>query len=352
MLLDSHRVPKIRMRGRQFLCASFLFFVCLAYYMMAYGQTTTAVMVMSTVDELFDYEIDNNVSTCPYVIDKPNLCSDVNQTISALIMVVTAPNNSDARESIRRTWGNIRQRPDIRLVFVLGYGADNDTQNRLLGEDSTFGDLIQGRFLDAYYNLTRKSVLILKWAHSRCPNARHVVKIDDDCFLNAPNLLKFLADRKETSAIYGRMWNKVKPIRDEKHKWSVSKKVFSGNEFPSYTGGPSYVFTSGTAIQALLQAINSGQVPWLELEDVYVTGLCAEKAKVKRINDNKFNVEDFPNVCGASDVITYHRVSPDFMYLLWWVTNDRKWKPECASKNKHKPLVEMVNLISTNLHSN
>ncbi|GAB6021522.1 Beta-1,3-galactosyltransferase 1 [Chamberlinius hualienensis] len=372
-LFDSKRLFK--MRSRQCVCASFLVLFCLAYYMMAYGQTTIAgYEPISTIDHL---ELALNVGSSsewtaatsvingtsnstsnstlmlppsPYLIDKPNLCQP-NQTISLLIMVITSPNNTEPRMAIRQTWGTIRLKEDVKLAFVLGAVSDNESQSRIANEDSIYGDLIQGRFLDAYYNLTRKSVLVLKWAHTKCPNAKYVLKIDDDCFLHSANLQKFLSGRKETTAIFGRLWSKVKPIRDKKDKWAVPKEAFSGDEFPPYTGGPSYVITTGKALESLLKVVKAGQVPWLDLEDVYVTGLVAEKANIKRIHGDKFNVADFPKVCTALDVITYHRVSPDMMHLLWWVINDRKWKQSCESKDKHKALVEVANVIMANLHA-
>ena len=40
--------------------------------------------------------------------------------------------------------------------------------------------------------MTIKSILALKWASTSCPNAKFVVKMDDDVFLNPGNLVKFI----------------------------------------------------------------------------------------------------------------------------------------------------------------
>ena len=53
-------------------------------------------------------------------------------------------------------------------------------------------DILQWDFMDTYNNLTIKSILALKWAPAFCSNAKFVIKMDDDVFLNAINLANFL----------------------------------------------------------------------------------------------------------------------------------------------------------------
>ena len=46
-----------------------------------------------------------------------------------LVAVFSAPGNSLARETIRRTWGGqLRSRPGVRLVFVLGTTPGRDVE--------------------------------------------------------------------------------------------------------------------------------------------------------------------------------------------------------------------------------
>ena len=47
-------------------------------------------------------------------------------------------------------------------------------------------------------NLTIKSVMGLKWSAIFCPQARHVLKTDDDIFVNVPLLHKVLLKRSES----------------------------------------------------------------------------------------------------------------------------------------------------------
>lgn len=368
-----------RMRS-QAIFLTVMMFVSVVFYLMAYGTPATpAVMadVLHYYKNLYEVDGENasgsdwNASRTVvvngsvtvaagnatlYLINKPHLCG-VSEPVTVLIMVVTAPNNSEARDAIRRTWGTVARRSDVKLAFVLGDPNQESVQRRIVDEDLAYRDLIQGNFLDAYQNLTLKSVLILKWAETYCRGAGYVLKIDDDCFLHPDNLLRLVkehsAKEPDAMAVFGRVWKKVKPIRDKGNKWFVSADDFPGTEFPEYTGGPTYLLTRRAV--SLLYAV-VGQVPTLGLEDIYVTGLCAQKANVPRINDNRFGVGDPPRVCASRDVVTYHRVAPDLLYLLWWTINDSKMatcavkKDAGCEKSKHRLVTDLADLVLSHLH--
>ena len=63
-----------------------------------------------------------------------------------------------------------------------------DGQGDVKGESKDFGDLIQEDFQDSYRNLTLKTVMGLKWSAIFCPQAKFVMKTDDDIFINVPLL--------------------------------------------------------------------------------------------------------------------------------------------------------------------
>ncbi len=46
---------------------------------------------------------------------------------------------------------------------------------------------------DTYHNLTLKTVMGLKWASIFCPQAKFVLKTDDDIYVNLPLLLDALS---------------------------------------------------------------------------------------------------------------------------------------------------------------
>ena len=54
------------------------------------------------------------------------------------------------------------------------------------------------RFQDTYRNLTLKTVMGLKWSAIFCPQAKFVMKTDDDIFVNLPFLHDAIAKNEIT----------------------------------------------------------------------------------------------------------------------------------------------------------
>jgi len=72
-----------------------------------------------------------------------------------LVLVRSAPGNVEKRRTIRQTWG----RGFRRVLFLLGAVEFRAAQATLEEENRTYRDLVQGRFLDSYRNLTHKHVM-------------------------------------------------------------------------------------------------------------------------------------------------------------------------------------------------
>lgn len=58
----------------------------------------------------------------------------------------------------------------IKILFLLGQTASNETQAKINTESEVYGDVIQESFLDTYNNLTLKTVMMLKWVNKNCQN--------------------------------------------------------------------------------------------------------------------------------------------------------------------------------------
>lgn len=380
----------LRMRSRKLMMVTVMIIVSLVYLLTYYsGQGNTVSGATLSLGD--GGQVVANHHSFQYLLNKPHLCSgagDSNGRVRAtsdanvnnmswttetppetppvlvhtVIMVVTAPSNFATRLAIRQTWGTLVQNKDYRLAFVMGQPEDSKVQAKIVDEDTTYGDIIQENFADTYRNLTLKSIAILKWVDSYCRNSKFVIKIDDDCFLNVAIVRSYLDGRKETRTIFGRVWQKVKPIRDEKDKWHVTKEEFDGDAFPDYVGGPTYAMTTDAVPDLYAASMHtSGQQAHFVLEDVYVTGMCADKAKVARVTDTKFGVADPPTTCSARSAISFHRVQPDVMFLLWWLVNDSKLDAVCTTaKTKDtagqqcskaaNALVDITNLVIKNVH--
>ncbi|XP_055957656.1 lactosylceramide 1,3-N-acetyl-beta-D-glucosaminyltransferase-like, partial [Patella vulgata] len=108
------------------------------------------------------------------------------------MIVCTSMNNFGEREAIRNTWGAVGGdiNSNITLLFLVGSGSSEDVQKQIFNESNLYRDIIQERFTDSYRNLSIKSQAMLKWINSFCLTAKYALKIDDDMYVNVPNLLK------------------------------------------------------------------------------------------------------------------------------------------------------------------
>lgn len=71
------------------------------------------------------------------------------------------------------------------------------------------------------------------------------------------------------------------------HKHFVSYELWPWATYPYYMYGAS-ILISGSAISPLLNAIKS--TPYFPFDDLYVLGICANKAKVKLLTSDRFEI--------------------------------------------------------------
>jgi len=151
-----------------------------------------------------------------YVLNS-DLCKEKNYKL--LILVFSAPQNFISRETIRNTWGS-NKIGSISIGFLLGRVDSPSLQQKIREEFEDKGDIIQDdSFLDDYYNLTAKSISMLKWATLYCKEAQGIFRGADDIWLNQENTLKLLIFNYGREGIYGVLNRQAKPLRDPKHKW-------------------------------------------------------------------------------------------------------------------------------------
>ncbi|KAL1478375.1 hypothetical protein MTO96_035057 [Rhipicephalus appendiculatus] len=161
----------------------------------------------------------------------PNLCSGDVPTVF-LVLVQSAVKNFDRRALVRDT---------------------------LREESSRHGDLVQSDFVDSYYNLSLSTVTGLRWAHENCKRYGYMVKADDDAFVNLAALRKHLASKSR--------------LRRRGHHRLPDERA----RLPDFVSGFAYAVTRD-AVGPLYAAAQVA--PIFPFEDVYVTGMCRERAPV------------------------------------------------------------------------
>ncbi|XP_028296810.1 beta-1,3-galactosyltransferase 5-like [Gouania willdenowi] len=225
-----------------------------------------------------------------FVINEPQKCQQENPFV--VLMVPVAPKNRVARDTIRSTWGGERvvKGKVVTLLFLLGLQDKAKEEERGLTQESEeHRDLIQGDFIDCYKNLTIKTMVMLEWLYSHCPEAPYAMKIDSDMFLNVENLVGMLLKAPQTHYMTGLRACNFVVIRDPTSKWYLPEDVYPDPQYPCYILGLGYVLSSDLP-RKLVEA--SRYIKVIYIEDVFL-GLCMQYLQIpvtQHPNGYSFNV--------------------------------------------------------------
>ncbi|XP_029624246.1 beta-1,3-galactosyltransferase 1-like [Salmo trutta] len=241
-----------------------------------------------------------------FILDEPEKCREQNPFL--VLMVPVAPYNREAREAVRSTWGSERQvlGKQVRLFFLLGLPSGEETeqlQENVLQESKEHQDLLQSDFIDSYKNLTIKTMVMMEWLSSRCPNASYAMKIDSDMFLNVHNLVYMLIlHSPKENYMSGQVAIGAAVLHDPSSKWYLPMEVFPEPVYPPYALGLGYVFTLDLP-RKLVEA--SRHVKAVYIEDVYL-GLCMRHLGIRPTDPPSDNL--FQGYAGAQDRCHYMAV--------------------------------------------
>lgn len=224
--------------------------------------------------------------------------------VSILVIVKSAVNYFERRESIRKTWylnGNIGSYKFKTVFFVGACDQINPVPAKLLQtkgfshwtpahcrdeiakESKLFGDIIQSSGIDSYYNNTVKTFMTLRWIHERCPTD-FALAIDDDYVVEIDNFLDYVATiageylpskiatpssqdatHQSTDPLStdnytialqrlgrqyfwsGYLLDHVKPLRSPFSKWYISRTDYCYDRYPTYLTGGMHLMSSKTA---------------------------------------------------------------------------------------------------------
>lgn len=222
-----------------------------------------------------------------------------NETALVLIAVLSDAAHFEWRSAVRRTWGRIaRGDGTFRLMFVVARPRTGHLQTGIDEEHRVHGDLLQLDYVEAYDQLTVKSASAIRWFVAHCPLAAYLLKIDEDSFLNPTRFFRFLRERPDhdrgRKVIYGKVWSGSWPRRDPTDKWYLPPEVYPHGRLPDYVDGPAYL-VGADAASALITAFDV--LPYLHLEDVFLTGLCAAYAQVELVHEPHFLLHGAPTSC-------------------------------------------------------
>ncbi|KAI1286902.1 Beta-1,3-galactosyltransferase 2 [Halotydeus destructor] len=265
-------------------------------------------------------------TTESFAIDKPSFCGpDKGSAMDLMVVVTSAVTHFQARQAIRDTWGALAVTNGSRLLFLLGSTVNETVQHHAAREEFQYKDVLQGHFIDHYSNLTLKTISLMRWITSTCHRVKFGLKVDDDMFVNMEKLLDYSKTHTFNKTIIGNLAHKWKPIRSRANKWYLPESAFGGAIYPDFTAGPAYLFT-GDAAKPLLET--SLSLTPIYLEDVYMTGIVAEKAQVRRINHDLItNYHLDVDACTFDTFITSHQHTPQDIVQLWKAVHEQPVTP-------------------------
>ncbi len=250
-----------------------------------------------------------------FTLDEPDKCK---QDPFLVMMVPVAPHQLEARNAIRSTWGNqsLVQGKAVLTLFLVGL---TEAQQQLEEESRQHRDLLQSNFVDSYFNLTIKTMVIMDWLATRCPQASFSMKVDSDMYINLENLMSLLLSPNTPRQNYITgylMWDRP-VIRDKNSKWYVAEELYPEPKYPTYLLGMGYVFSNDLP-EKIVEA--SKEVKPFNIEDAYV-GACLKQLGVApssppdpslfRAYLGQYNREDFLRV------ITTILGSPQQLIDIW-----------------------------------
>ena len=245
---------------------------------------------------------------------------------TVLFLVTSHSSNTKRRRSIRETWGNQAKYFNIfkkkynltyEVYFNVGTGKDKEKAEQIKQESRQHGDVMIVNREEDFYDLTRRVMATFKWSAQNC-NYTYLFKMDDDIFINIPNVLSFLSNSTFTysrSGIYaGDMNRNARVNRNERSKYLVSYEEWPAETYPPYCSGGGFAL-SRTAIEKIIPYFD-----WInpyKIDDAYV-GILIQRARIRDLvyyepSENQtyqFWFYNKPNNCTYIDSsIVYHKVS-------------------------------------------
>ena len=172
-----------------------------------------------------------------------------------LFLVKSAPGNWKRRAAIREMWGNenLNQTSNLkyrlRTVFLIGETNDTDISRSISLEILSFKDIVKLNYVDTYYNNTLKTIGGLNWAVEHCNDAKFLMFVDDDFYVNPVLLMKHLASITEADVktlFLGKIWYDV-PQRGAL-KWAIPVSVYPYDKYPPFISAGCMIMSMEFAI--------------------------------------------------------------------------------------------------------
>lgn len=257
------------------------------------------------------------------------------QGSKVLIIITSAPENSDRRKAIRETWCSPAKYNLTKFawqcLFLVGQSVHQPSEILVDNEMNQFGDILKGSYIDSYRNLTHKVMHGLHWASTVCPT-KYVLKTDDDVFVNAKLLMNILeANTPEIDVYIGLVVNtpkRLEVIRNPMNKWVVTFEEYPESHYPPYSSGMGYLLSE----DVISRMVNLSQfVTPIPNEDAYI-GVLAHKLHVEPFRTGRFTLTGSGlRICNLAYLVLIHHIPAQEQYSVFQKALDAPFT--CESKN-------------------
>ncbi|CAH0564227.1 unnamed protein product [Brassicogethes aeneus] len=200
------------------------------------------------------------------------------KTPDFIVIIASSAVNFDNRRVIRNTWA---RNQSIPIIFALASVIDENIQRKIEAENRKYSDIIQGNFIDKYRNLTYKHLMILKYVKDYCPKTKFLLKLDDDVFVNMPQMLNFIQNDLQPTFTHNVIICDPyvnSPVKRTNSKWSVTYQEFPSYQYPTFCPGWRIIY-SMDMVEYLINQAKNKNVKFFWIDDVFVSGVLASHLK-------------------------------------------------------------------------
>ncbi|XP_019921453.3 beta-1,3-galactosyltransferase 5 isoform X3 [Magallana gigas] len=287
-----------------------------------YGKASLEEIISGTAQQLdhpnFTYIRNANKTCIP------------NSDVILLILVKSAVGHFRKRQYIRETWGKDARKRGFKIAFLLGFSKFEDA---IVGiENGLHEDLIQQNFEDSYVNNTHKIKMALSWISEYCKQAKYILIVDDDMYVNIPNTISFIlqeAVSPDEDFYSGHLIPEPYPDRCLKSKHFISKTQYPFACYPPYIAGGSILLNKYT-VEQFVRVMQF--IPYLPFDDVFL-GFIAQKLGIEPTNNAYISLEE--RTTNANDIknfISQHGYNTNILFRI-------------AYNNTHMQMKTVIKLV-------